>query len=208
MQDTPPNGSVETQSGVSKALASYVASSATLSHHPVLPFLYFLAQLALNSGFAAQVLMENSILSLLRTMCINGFPHPARQSSSSVQMKRTSLSDVYAACSLLLCTLSTHPSTCRRLLRKPGLARWFLSLYYSGDFIGIPDQPTLQWTWANMEKPMMRFLLVATEHVLRDLASPSMRSRADYLPLIQIQMDVVGLLRYKSLLLNTFRDNG
>ncbi|CAL1710539.1 unnamed protein product [Somion occarium] len=180
-------------SSLPKAYRAYLANHVN-GQHPVVPFLYFLTQLCRASPVAASLCLDVDLIKLLKCMCLNDFPNPATYTNTSVRVNRTAISDVHAVSSMLLAALSTHPQSCIRLLRSRDVPRWFLSLYYSPDFLGLPDAPLLQSIWLDMDVSILKFILVAMEYVLKGNKHVSPQE-ADYLPLESIYRDIVTILR-------------
>ncbi|TCD61994.1 hypothetical protein EIP91_007634 [Steccherinum ochraceum] len=167
--------------------------------HPVLPFLAFFSQLAMANPQASEMLLELNIIPALKMMCIHNYPNPASYASTSSDSTGSiALSDVCASSIMLVGALSSHPATCRRLLRQRDFPRWFLSFYYHSEFIGIPDAPLLQGVWISLENPMARFALCCVEHVLKDDTLHITPQEADYLPLEHIYRDIIEVLRDSS----------
>ncbi|KAJ3551367.1 hypothetical protein NM688_g4746 [Phlebia brevispora] len=184
-----------------KAYRAYLASH-TKSCHPILPFLYFLIQLAASSEVAACLLLELNVVKMLKMLCIHDFPNPAVSViSTTLRMDRIASSDVYASLILLFAALSSHPKSCARMIRGRDPRRrhsscentlfWFLSVYYTPDFLGLPNEMLLQSTWRDLEKSAMKLVLVALEHVLK---GGNVRDDVDFLPLKEIYRDLIGVL--------------
>lgn len=164
--------------------------------HPVLPFLFFFNQLALENSLAAKILIELNIIPVLRTMCINNYPNPALYATTPHDSKAgLAISDVCAMSIMLIGSLSTYAVSCRKMLRLRDFPRWFLSFYYNSEFIGIPDAPLLQQLWIQLEKPLLRLVLGCIEYVLKDEALDASPQEADYLPLEPMYREILGVLR-------------
>lgn len=176
-----------------RAYLHYLANH-TNGEHPVIPFLYFLTRLCIASPLAASLCMELDLIRLLKTMCINNFPNPASRMNASKRVNKIAMSDVHSILTMLLGALSLNPKSCMRLLQAQDIPLWFLSLYYSPDFIGLPNSTLLQDVWMELEKPLLKLILVSMELVLkRD--KPISTREADFLPLQEVYRDIVGVLR-------------
>ena len=78
------------------------------------------------------------------------------------------------------------------MLRGRNVPFWFLSVYYTPDFLGLPNQLSLQNTWRDLEHGAMKLVLVALEHVLK---GEDVRDNVDFLPLKEIYRDLISVLR-------------
>ena len=175
-----------------KAYRAYLASHRN-SSHPILPFLYFLIHFARSSEIAACLLLDLDIVKTLKRLCIQDFPNPAASViMTTLRMDRIALSDVYASLILLFAALASHPKSCARMLRGRNVPFWFLSVYYTPDFLGLPNQLSLQNTWRDLEHGAMKLVLVALEHVLK---GEDVRDNVDFLPLKEIYRDLISVLR-------------
>lgn len=162
--------------------------------HPIVPFLFFLVRLCTANPLAAELCMDLDILRLLNTMCINNFPNPALKLNASARVNRTAISDVYSAIVMLFVALSSHPNSCKRLLQLEEIPRWFLSILYSSEFIGLPDSMLLQDMWLELEQPLLKLVLVSMEFILKRKRVTSNR-QADFLPLREVYTFMVDILR-------------
>lgn len=176
-----------------RAYFHYLANHVS-GEHPVVPFLYFLARLCIASPLAASLCAELDLIRLLKTMCINDFPNPALRMNVAIRIKKTATSDVHAIVTMLLGTLSLHPKSCKQFLQSEDIPSWFLSLYYSPDYLGLLDSVLLQNVWVELERPLQKLVLVSMELVLKR-KRPILTREADFLPLHEVYRDVIGVLR-------------
>lgn len=176
-----------------KAFRAYLASHPN-TRHPILPFLHFLVQLAHASEPAACLLLDIDVIRMLKLLCIHDFPNPAASViSTTLRMDRIASSDVYGSLILLFAALSSHPKSSARMMHMRNIPFWFLSVYYTPDFLGLPHELLLQSAWKDLEKPAMKLVLVALEHVLK---GEDVRDNVDFLPLVNIYRDLISVLRY------------
>ncbi|KAI0339195.1 hypothetical protein BDW22DRAFT_1361658 [Trametopsis cervina] len=184
--------------GFPKAFRAYLASHPRTSH-PVLPFIYFCTCLARSDEKAALLLLDLGLIECLRDMCVHDFPSPSENVVYiSSRTDAIPQSDVYASLTLLLAALAAHPSCASRILRKPDLPPWILSIYYASDFIGFPTSSFLQDAWLLLEPHITRMILVSLECTVKGgglqgrSAVPDDRS----LPLERVYCDLFATIRY------------
>lgn len=181
-----------------KAYRVYLASHAS-TDHPVIPFLYFCIRIAFYSEVAANLLLDLDLIDMLRDMCFHDFPNPAANVvNTTLRTDLVAKSDIYASLTLLFAALSVHPSCSNQIFKIPTLPAWIISVHYTHDFIGLPTHPLLQDAWLQLDKHVLKLILVSLECTLKDdvfNGRAVRRSKVDFLPLESVYRDIIYVLQ-------------